>query len=446
MARLPLDRSYLVLALIAGVCMILLVPPFQNPDEPSHFYRAWSLAEGELVSRNDSTVVLPGSVAKLPATLGSAGIDWSRNSYSTETTRRLLDQTTGSDEVRIFTSAGGAGPIGYVPAVVGIELTRVVGRSPLAALYLGRLLNLLTATLLTFLAIRLAPFGKLLFALAGLLPMTIAQYASLTPDALAISGAFLFASLVLHYAQVRPLTTKDAALLAAVGAVLLNAKQGSEVLVLLVFLLPLRAFSSVKRYVLSVAAVIGSTIVLGSILLLSAPNDAVAIHRYWGPGFQGDQSAQMRFVLDHPWAFAKVLGSTAHIFTLNLFDQAVGELGWLTVFLPQVVPLVLLVLLALLFSYREDVTMSVRQRGVLAMVAGLYVLAVMTALYLSWSPLHSPVVTGLQGRYFIAILPLGLLSVYRLQSGRRLVFAVLLALGLAAVVLTFAALAQFYYI
>ena len=444
--RFRLDYAYLCLALIAGLCMVLLTPPFQNPDEPSHYHRAWSLAEGQLMANDDSTVVIPTAVAELPEALGSSMVDWSQNSYSSATARRLLGQPIGAERSTVFSSAGAAGPIGYLPAIAAIEMTRVVGRSPLAALYLARLLNLAAATLLTFLAIRMAPFGKLLFALAALLPMTVAQYASLSPDALAISGAFLFASLVLYYAQKKSLSGRDIALLAATGAVLLNAKQGSEVLALLVFLIPLRVFSSVKRYVVSVLAVLGSAVVIGLIPLLIAPSDTEAIRRLWGPGFEGDPSAQTRFVLDHPWGFTKVLGTTLHALTFRLFEQAGGTLGWLTVFLPQMILLVLLVLLALLFSYRDAVSLSAWQRSVLAIVAGVYIVAVMAALYVGWSPLHSPVVTGLQGRYFIAVLPLALLSVYRLPPGRRLVFATLVILGAAGAVLTVIAMLQFYYL
>ena len=50
---------------------------------------------------------------------------------------------------------------------------------------------------LLFLAIRLAPFAKQLFLFIGLLPMTMFELASVSCDALTISGALFFTALVL---------------------------------------------------------------------------------------------------------------------------------------------------------------------------------------------------------------------------------------------------------
>ena len=89
------------------------------------------------------------------------------------------------------------GPVGYVPQAAGIAIGRLIGVEPLTAFYLGRLTNLLISIALAFFAIRLAPFGKPLFLLIGLLPMTMFELASLSCDALTISGAIFFTALLL---------------------------------------------------------------------------------------------------------------------------------------------------------------------------------------------------------------------------------------------------------
>jgi uncharacterized membrane protein len=442
--RLRLDVAYLVLALTFGLLFALLTPPFQNPDEPAHYYRAWSLAEGQLVLRDDSTVVLPQTVTDLPAALGSAIIDWSKNTYSPDASLDALDQPIGEGRARVFCSAGANGPLGYLPSIAAVDITRLFGRSPLSALYLARVMDLLAAVFLTFLAIRIAPFGKPLFAFAALLPMTVSQYASLSPDALAISGAFLFTGLVLRCADGEHVKGREIALLVGSGAILLNMKQSYAVFALLVFLIPPSLFGSLRRYAASLLAVLGSVAVVAIVPFAVAPSDAAAIRRLWGPGFEGDSSAQIHFVVQHPWAFVKALGATLD-FSLVLLQQAAGVLGWLTVFLPQVIVVTLLLLLALLFAYREEVDLRTWQRGVLAVTAASYILVVMAALYVAWSPLASPVVAGLQGRYFIAVLPVGLLAVYRLTPGRRLAVATLALIGCSATILTLAALIRVYY-
>ena len=95
------------------------------------------------------------------------------------------------------------GPVGYLPQAAGIGLGRLVGAPPLTCFYLARLANLLAAIALLFFAIRLAPFGKQLFVLLALLPMTMFELASVSCDALTISGAMFFTALLL-WASVRP--------------------------------------------------------------------------------------------------------------------------------------------------------------------------------------------------------------------------------------------------
>ncbi len=44
--RTAIARTYLVIALVGGITMAFLSPPFQAPDEPNHFFRAQALSEG----------------------------------------------------------------------------------------------------------------------------------------------------------------------------------------------------------------------------------------------------------------------------------------------------------------------------------------------------------------------------------------------------------------
>src|SRR3954465_5827974 len=41
---------FLCAALFFGILYSIIIPPFQVPDEPNHFYRAWQSAEGKLIS------------------------------------------------------------------------------------------------------------------------------------------------------------------------------------------------------------------------------------------------------------------------------------------------------------------------------------------------------------------------------------------------------------
>ena len=78
------NRVALRLALFSGLLWVALIPPFQSPDEPNHFFRAWQISEGHFFPEKTADRrlggVLPESVVEsrqmswsLPA-LGPAGM------------------------------------------------------------------------------------------------------------------------------------------------------------------------------------------------------------------------------------------------------------------------------------------------------------------------------------------------------------------------------------
>ena len=42
------QRVYVYIALIVGILFVFLTPPFQSPDEDSHFKRSYQIAKGNI--------------------------------------------------------------------------------------------------------------------------------------------------------------------------------------------------------------------------------------------------------------------------------------------------------------------------------------------------------------------------------------------------------------
>jgi hypothetical protein len=173
-----LEYVFLVIALAWGVAQVFLVPPLQVPDEGDHWFRAWALTDGQLTADRDGMVTLPASFARTadlytrlvadgvpPVSLeGQAGFAGYED---------LFNSPGPSGTVRVASRVLSYGPVGYLPQAVGVGLGRLVGAPPLTCFYLARLGNLFAAAALLFFAIRLAPFGKHLFACDAL---TISVY------------------------------------------------------------------------------------------------------------------------------------------------------------------------------------------------------------------------------------------------------------------------------
>ena len=80
-----LENLFVILAGIFGLVTIFLIPPFQNaPDEPTHFFRTWSMANGTFVSQDIDGkygIKIPQEVALFPERSGFNAFDKNREIF-----------------------------------------------------------------------------------------------------------------------------------------------------------------------------------------------------------------------------------------------------------------------------------------------------------------------------------------------------------------------------
>lgn len=416
--RTGFEYVFLVIALAWGVTQVFIVPPLQVPDEGDHWFRAWALTDGQLTADRQGMITLPGGFARtadlytrlvgdvrLPVSLaGQAGFSGYED---------LFNSRGSSGTVRVASRVASYGPVGYLPQAVGVGLGRLVGAPPLTCFYLARLGNLFAAVALLFFAIRLAPFGKQVFMLLALLPMTMFELASVSCDALTISGAMFFTSLLLWASARVTLRRTDVALVLAAAAVFLNVKPGYWALVLLVLLVRPAQLGGRARYMAFVA---GNALVVAGVFLivflLTATDGRVQA--------TGGAHAQLLFILHQPLGFLGILGSNLQNNLLKWTFQSIGVLGWLTVTLPPA--LYVLVLVAgpvFLIRTGEEVGPRLWRRSLLAAVGVAVFITLAVALYAFLEPSGSGLVF-FQGRYLAPVWLLLLLSAYGIPFARRL--------------------------
>src|SRR5262245_9485597 len=181
-------RLYAALGSAFGLLFLVAIPPFQVPDEATHFWRAYHVSEGHAFPEP----LGPWGGAELPAGVVDAAGAFSRLVAQPFQKARLSDvrdrlaaplHPRGRERLPYAASAGYRfGP--FLPRAAGIAAARAAGLSPLAQFYTGRFVSLLVAVALVTLAVRLTPVLKPVFVMAALLPVAVQQSASLSPDAL----------------------------------------------------------------------------------------------------------------------------------------------------------------------------------------------------------------------------------------------------------------------
>ena len=304
-------------------------------------------------------------------------------------------------------------PIGYIPQAVGIRFGRILDLSPLHIFYLGRLFNLLAAVFLIFNAIKFAPFGKEIFLFTGLLPMTIHQLASLSCDALTISGLMFFTSQVLSLSQRTYIKYTSLVYLILSSLIFIQIKQGYIGFLLLLFILSYHQFASKKGYLFLL-----SFALLSHIALLIAFGQIVNIEDSMRvmPGYSGYYREQIDFIINNPINYGAIFLRTLIGKFIGIAASGIGVLGWLDIRFPIVFYLfMLLTLIILLLINDEGILLKYYQRFILFATYLVTLLIIFTIEFIVWTKPLSSYIRGIQGRYFIPTIPLLILSFYKSQ-------------------------------
>ncbi len=450
-------RFFQITALIFGLAIVFLIPPFQVPDEADHIERAFHLAEGHFWGEQRDNRLggeTPESIGQLEAIYLPMKFDYSAK----QTAQKFAQAKSIELNVRIKTFADfpntGLYPFSvYLPQIVAAKISLALGIKPLFALYLIRCFTLSFWIVLISKAIEIMPQHQWAFAFLALLPGSVFINASAGGDVVTNGVAFL--TIAFFYRKIIEKTnklTQEQMVWLAVGiAVLALNKFVYAPVVLLAFLLPKISFEKPEhrnRYALGLLI-----LALGIIAAWNSQSSNLFLPKdQYNPLFAGqvtlnegvDPGAQFFHILENPVQFIKILGlsfaENAQAITAHYF----GKFGWEKNYLPGWT--IALLLLTTLFSFvqKQPAELPNKARILFVSIAALMAISLATTLYLMWAPVGHPRILSMSGRYFIPVLPLVWLAMpglFRFAYTRQLVMVVSV---LALCVSLFAAYARYY--
>jgi uncharacterized membrane protein len=413
------------LAGILGTVMVFLTPLFQVPDEPNHAYRAYQVSEAVWVSEMRNGQVggeVPSSLAEAGRTLYALNTDKTLRVRGS-TLRHLLSQPLNPSTRYFahFPNTALYSPLVYLPQALGFAAGRLLAVSAPTLCYMGRLCNLLAWAALVFLAIRITPVYKWLFMVLALLPMSLFVAASLSADAVTNGLSFLAIALFLKLGLDPRQDVgkwKILAMLVLTSLVSLT-KSGYFPILILFLLIPAQKFSSKRRWI-----AVGCLLMGGALLALMTwatvgkmADYLQAFSTRLSPVPHVDSIKQMAFIRSDWVHYVGIMIHSLEIQFSNLTHHFIGVLGWLDVILPQ---------WAVYFGFgvigffslceaRLDINLTLGNKAILAVYAGLCAGLIMTSQFLIWTPVGATEINGLQGRYFIPFAP----AIFALLYNRR---------------------------
>lgn len=423
--NLNLPTVYLVSVLGLGLIVSTLIPLMAAPDEATHLYIAYDIsnnllgidpsANGTLMMRYDDAFRYYESENIGRAYLNTyfdsffAGIDNSQ----------LIDSGVYVADSPFYL---------HIFAALGITVGRLLGLGTTLTFMLGRWLNLLVFGLISYFAIRKVPFGKSVVFVWAMLPITLQQVASYSYDSMINALSILTICLTLHFMYGEKTENKKKLIIEIIilvlATLLLVPCKGHAILPL--SLLPLmiiiklvwdrrttmRAYVNEKphrrKVVIGVIVLAAVTILaMGALVLkmLLASADANGTYVAW----TGSYAHTMGYYLKNPVEFVSIFINTLWAKGEEWFVQMIGgSLGWINIKVPIIFVLPFFLLLFYAGARREDESQPISIASKLWMwivFLGICFLACLGML-LYWTPTTSPIIQGVQGRYFLPALVL----------------------------------------
>lgn len=413
-----------------GVFLVFAVPPYQGLDEPNHFYRAFTISQGALIATGEGRRT--GGV--VPTCLPTfVDFEFRRAEgpgpfHKSE----FIRQPTACDGQRTkfvaFENTAYYSPVPYIPQALALAVGWRLTHFLPALFYFGRLATFVAYLALVFVALRLAPYGRSVIVLVGAFPMSLLVATTYSADAMTIALALLLVACILRAHHDPGSGWRLFALAAMVALALALSKSTYFVLSALLLLFPARLFSSRLASITTK----GTTITL---IMLGAGAWYLQVRGIsLAPEFPTgaiNPNAQIDSIIHHPLRYARFAGDM-------LFGQQIGyftwetfvlQLGFFRSFVPgQPFPppwMMVVVYCLLLQAYVRDAgtpqTRSVDAIAKASFPVALVILnavLIFTAIYVAATPITPGSLVTLEGRYFLPLVSVPLISLSILKAVR----------------------------
>ena len=400
--NIKVENIFLITIPVICLFYIICMPTFKNHDEIYHWYRAYEVSTGKLMEEVDGDTlgtILPQSISDVTTD------DWQSITYAK--VRDSLNAELDKENTALLYSETSAvySFVQYIPQAIGIFITRMFTDKVLLLAYGGRIINMVFSIILIYFAIKKIPFGKKILLLLSFIPIAIEGFSSLSPDAMTISMAFFYIAYILSLAFSKEnhiIDGKKIAILTVLSVIMAMCKIVYLPLILLLFIIPKEKFKNEKK--IKNIFIIGAIAVVLNLIWLMVAGIYLSHFR------EGDSSIQVISILTNP---IKYLQNCLYTVNLNgqdyIYSMFGGELGWgELVQLNSTVPYILCFILIWITITDQTIKdkFKLYQKVWITIAAIAVVGLIFTSLYVQWTTIGSDSVLGIQGRYFIPILPL----------------------------------------
>lgn len=400
---MKIENIFLMVVPFVAILFIVTMPTFKNHDEYYHWLKAYEVSTGHLMTPIKDGVqgsLMPGGTSEIFAygtKFGYKNIPDKLKIHLDKENEGILNPDTAA--VYSF--------VPYIPQAIGIFIGRLVTDNAYLITYAGRIINMLVAIFMLYLAIKIMPFGKKILLIPAMIPIAIEGFTSLSPDAMTISMSFLYIAYIfkLAFGKNEKVELKEKIILLIMSIIVALCKIVYLPLVGLILIIPKDKFKNANNK----NKIFDFFIIAGLATIVNLTWLAIA-GRYLSNFNGADSKIKVLLALQNPIEYIQSILYTINFkgsdYLLTLFGR---DLGWEEfVKLYAIVPYVFIAIY--LFTAITDDELKDKLKKYQLIWITLIVLAVIvlvfTSLYVQWSTIGADFIQGVQGRYFLPILPL----------------------------------------
>jgi uncharacterized membrane protein len=424
---MTIEKQFTILAFVFGMLAVLLIPPFQAPDEYNHWYRAYQITDGvwKGVRTEDARLggIIPVSMQQCVAKFQPLKFDYARKT-GFDTIQQCLKLPLEKEKTSFvdFTNTSMYAPTAYIPQVLTLFVLKQLNVPPLLTLYIGRFVMLLYWIVMMYIALKIMPFRKEMLCILGLLPASIFINSTWNADIVTNGLCFVIIAWSFKIANEKRDLTLGIQILFGLLVFLIAWNKIVYTPLALLLLMNLSKVEKPRKLILMVV----STLIASAAIILWWQKQTQPLYlTYEKYNLQYvdsqellqwvDPQEQFKFVLNHPFYFMKILIPSYLSDAGGMMSNYVGKFGWEPNFLPR--PLLVFLFLMMLVQMMKDFTpLTLRSRIYIGVLGVLMCVVFAGLMYALWCPVGGGKVWNFQGRYFIPIFPMFFLALPYLKD------------------------------
>ena len=404
------EKAFLLIVPLFCIIMSLVIPLGRGNDEPAHFYREYGIASGEILAKNQ--ILAPVAFKNTFKKIHSDSRMYNKPYLSVFECNEEIDY---NDENYVWIATTAIyHPIQYIGTTVGIFLAKLITRNPVIFIYLGRLSNIIISMVLLYNAIKMMPFGKKILLTISMIPITMEGFSTLSSDGFTIAICFFFIAYVLNLAfnkNVKILSKKQKIFIGILSCIVSCCKIVYFPLILLVLMIPKEKYGGLSEKIKNNILVIFLAVLINITWLIFG--FSILVSR------GGESGSQMILeAIKNPIKFGQMvlytISNNSNKYLLGAFGNQLewGEHVYGTSFV--IVFIALTIFVTITDESIKNKFLN-KQKILLGIIVVIIIGLIFCSLYVQWTQKESPEIQGIQGRYFIPIMPIILLLLGKIK-------------------------------